>query len=232
MTSTLSKGIGQHIGFISNTTFSETKNCNFKFNKNVLRQTASWPLAQAAALFLLGLGFWAVRSDAESGNQDLRENNDGNECTIVWGWFPWPPSSSFPVFAFIPLLPNLLFFPYCSLSPCLNSLPHPLLSLLPLLFSCLCPCSDALTCPNTGKTWPGHISCRKPRHVSRQAQSVSSQSQKSWVHPPKHTPLFMVPLLSWCLTKPTGVLIHSGSLTGTFQLLVWSHGFSEPHLSL
>lgn len=72
MTSTFSKGIGQHAGFISNVTFSETKNCNFKFNKNVLRQTASWPLAQAAALFLPGLGFWAVRSDAESGNQDFR----------------------------------------------------------------------------------------------------------------------------------------------------------------
>lgn len=72
MTFTFSKGVGQRSGFISNVTFSETKNCNLKLNKNVLRQTASWPLAQAAALFLLGPGFWAVRSDAESGNQDFR----------------------------------------------------------------------------------------------------------------------------------------------------------------
>lgn len=49
------------------------------------------------------------------------QNNDGNECTVVWGWFPWPLFSSFLVFALIPLLLNLLFFPYCSLSPCLST---------------------------------------------------------------------------------------------------------------
>lgn len=158
------------------------------------------------------------------------QNNDGNECTVVWGWFPWPLFSSFPVFAFIPLLLNLLFFPYCSLSSCLSTHLSVLsVCCLCLLFSCLCPCSDALTCPNTGKTLSGHISCRKPRHVSRQAQSVSPHSQKNWVHPPQHALLFMVPLQSWCLTKPRWILIHSGSLRGTFQVLAWSHGLSEPH---
>lgn len=72
MTSTFSKGIGLHPVFVSNVTFLQTKNCNLKLNINVFRQTASWLLAQAAALFLLGLGFWAVRSDAGSGNHDFR----------------------------------------------------------------------------------------------------------------------------------------------------------------
>lgn len=72
MTFTFSEGIGQHSGFISNVTFLEKKNCNLKLTKNVLRHTACWLLAQASTLFLLGLGFWSVRSDAESANQDFR----------------------------------------------------------------------------------------------------------------------------------------------------------------
>lgn len=161
------------------------------------------------------------------------QNNDGNECTVVWGWFPWPPSSSFPVFAFIPLLPNLLFFPYCSLSPCLNSLPHPLLSSP----CCLC-CSrvfvlavmhwHVLTLAKLGQgTFPA-----ESQDMFQDRLKVFLLTAKRAGSIPQNTPWFMVPLLSWCLTNPIGALIHSGSLTGTFQVLAWSHGLLEPHLSL
>lgn len=119
------------------------------------------------------------------------QNNDGNEHTVVWGWFPWPPFSSFPVFAFIPLLLNLLFFPYCSLSPRLSQLISlPLLSLLPLLFFVLAVMHwHALTLAKLCQgTFPA-----ESQDISRQAQSVSSHSQTNWVQPPKHASLFMVP---------------------------------------
>lgn len=172
-----SKGGGQHSGFISNVTFSETKNCNLKLNKNVFRQTASWLLAQAAALFLLGLGFWAVRSDAESGNKDFRAEQ-------WWKWmhccavmislvlFQQLSCTCFHSASLLHIHFSFLILHFSLVS--YHSIPCPLLALLPSLFSHLCPWSDALTWPSTGKTLQGHISCRKSRWVSRQAQSVTS----------------------------------------------------------
>lgn len=127
------------------------------------------------------------------------QNNDGNERTVVWRWFPWPLFSSFPVFAFIPLLLNLLFFPYCSLSPCLSELTSPS---SPLLSSPHCVCCShvfvlavlhwhVLTCPNTGKTLSGHISCRKPRRASRLKMFLLTAKRTGSI------PQNMLPYL-WC----------------------------------
>lgn len=155
-------------------------------NKNVLRQTASWLLAQAAALFFLGQGFWAVRSDAESGNQDFRAEQ-------WWNWMHCRAGMissvlfqqlSCTCFHSTPLLPihfSFLILPFSHVYH--HSLPCPILALLPSLLLCLCPCSDALTWPNTGRTFQRHISCRKWRWVSRQAQSVISSAQPKELGP-------------------------------------------------
>lgn len=78
-------------------------------------------------------------------------------------------------FHFTPLLPiqfSFLIFPFCLVSH--HSLPCHHLALLPSL----CPWSNALTWPYPGKTLQSHISCRKSRWVSRQAQSVASSAQR------------------------------------------------------
>lgn len=58
-----------------------------------------------------------------------------------------------------------------------RSVPCSLLTLLPSPFLCPAPCSGARTWPNTRNTLQGHISCRKSRWVSREAENIISSAQ-------------------------------------------------------
>lgn len=120
-----------------------------------------------------------------------------------------------------------LFFPYSSLASH-HSLPCPLLALLPSLFSCVYPCSDALTWPKTGKTLQGTFPAESQDGFQGRLKVLFVlHNRKNWVCTSKHGSLFIMSLLSWCLTKPIWILILSGSLTGIFQVLEWSLGLSE-----
>lgn len=178
-------------------------------NKNVLRQTASWLLAQAAVLFLLGLGFWSVRSDAEYGNHGFRAEQWWNwKCCravmISLVLFQQLPCTCFHYKPLLPIHFLSLFFP----------LLLPLTAQFPVLFSPCCLhhfcvlllavvhergpiletlCRDTFPAESQDGFW-GRL------------KTLFLLHNQSWVHTTKYAASFIMWSVSWWLTKPVWIL--------------------------
>lgn len=172
MTFTFSKGIGQCSGFISNVQkhFQKQRIVTSSWIETFLgrQHPGRWP----RQLHCFSRGRVSGQSEVMQ-NLEIKtseQNNDGNECSVLRGWFPRSFFSSLPVLSFHSPPSHSLFFHYSSLFPSLSpltSLSSPCL----FAFTVLVSCSDTLMWPATGKTLWGHISCRKSGWISRQAGS-------------------------------------------------------------